>query len=423
MKQATRTRLYRLAFGLTCVLPTLCIAGAAVIRNSSSYQAALTSSWQDRLASQLGLEVHLDSVDAQLGTSPVLRGVELRDPESHAWLVRAHSVTILSLPRGLALVVGPTEVQQSGLPRLAALLHEHVLVRAGSEQPAVQWHAEAATLRNGQLAESLLDVNGKLESRVEGAELVCFFRATTMPKGQSVQVRWVRNRQINPPATGWEVHVPAAGVPCAVAVGWIPGLAALGTDCMFTGSVWSEQREGGWETELNGQFRQLDLEQLVTRQFRHKLSGVATATVNQIRVRDGRVVVAEGRLQCPGGVVGKSLLDTATRVWNVGCDPRVSEAQYLTYNQLSLDFSLQAAGLRLGAPSAVVMSDAEGPLVTLRDESPRSPTSVVQLLVPPATLQVPVTRETASLIDVLPLPEQAPLPIANGYPVLRFSLR
>jgi len=192
---------------------------------------------------------------------------------------------------------------------------------------------------------------------------------------------------------------------------------------VFQGSVWSEQQETSWDTELSGQFRQVDLEQCVTRQFRHKLSGMAVATVNQVRFRDGRIVNAEGRLQCAGGIVGKSLLETAAQVWNVNNHLRSNEAPYLAYDQLTLDFSLQASGLTLGAPASVVMSDKAGPLVTLRDNQPRSATSLVQLLVPPATLQVPATRETASLIHLLPLPEQAPLPVAEAYPVLRWSLR
>ena len=124
-----------------------------------------------------------------------------------------------------------------------------------------------------------------------------------------------------------------------------------------------------------------------------------------------------------GGVVGKSLMETAAQAWNVSCTHDESGSPYLAYDQFTLDFSLQASGLTLGAPASVVMSNKANPLVTLRDGPPRSTTSLVQLLVPPATLQVPATRETAGLIRILPLPEQAPLPVAEGYPVLRWSLR
>ena len=107
---------------------------------------------------------------------------------------------------------------------------------------------------------------------------------------------------------------------------------------------------------------------------------MAIVTMNQIRFRDGRIVSAEGRLRCLGGVVGKSLLESAAQAWNVSCTPDESDSPYLAYDQLSLDFSLQASGLTLGAPASVVMSNQAGPLVTLRNGPPRSATSLVQLL-------------------------------------------
>ena len=423
VKLATRTRICRLAFGLSCVLPTLCIAGAAVVRNSAPYQAAMLNAWTTQLESQLGLEVRIRTIEDALGPYPVLLGVELLDPESHECLASVQSALVVATSQGVAVKVGPTEVQQRSLPRLMALLHEHLLVRARGEQPLAWWNAKQVTLTDGEHAESLLDVSGDLGAKSDGAELICRFRATTMPEGQFVSLRWVRNRQVNPPATGWEVHVPASGSPCALAWGWFPSLQALGADCVFQGSVWSEQRGANWATELNGQFRQLDLEQCVTRPYRHKLSGMASLTFNELRFCDDRLVAAEGRLHSDEGVVGKALLEKAAQAWNLDCTRLQADAQYLAYKQLTLDFSLQASGLMLGAPEAVVMSDKVGPLVTIRDNRPRTATSLVQLLAPSAAQQVPATRETASLIRMLPLPEQAPTPVAEGYPVLRWSLR
>ena len=423
VKLATRTRICRLVFGLSCVLPTLCIAGAAVVRNSAPYQTALLRAWETQLEAQLGMDVRVKELEDALGPYPVLMGVELLDPESHECLARAQSVKVVIGPQGVAAIVGPAEVQQQRLQRLMTLLHEHVLVRARGQQPLVQWQAEQVTLTDGEHAESLLNVFGALDACPEGAEAFCEFRATTMPEDQCVRLRWVRNRQVSPHATGWEVHVPASGIPCALAWGWFPSLQALGTDCVFQGSAWSEQRGTSWETELSGQFRQVDLDQCVTRSYRHKLSGWATVTFNELRFRDDRVVTAEGRLHSEGGVVGKSLLEKAVQVWNLDCTPHQDDAQYLAYEQLTLDFTLQASGLTLGAPESAVMSDKVGPVVRLRDNQPRSATSLVQLLAPPSTLQVPATRETANLIRMLPLPEQAPTPVAEGYPVLRWSLR
>ncbi len=99
--------------------------------------------------------------------------------------------------------------------------------------------------------------------------------APSVAADERVRLRFVRNRQLDPPATGWELHTDSTGLPCSVALSWLPALSQLGDACVFQGSVWCEQRPAGWEAELRGVFRQVDLEQLVTRQFPHKLSGSA----------------------------------------------------------------------------------------------------------------------------------------------------
>ena len=104
--------------------------------------------------------------------------------------------------------------------------------------------------------------------------MVCEFRTTTMPEGPAgtvaVDAEW----------TGQSVcdrlggACALSGVTCAWLGAGFPSLSNLRNSYVSQGSVWSEQRETSWDTELTGQFRQIDLEQCVTRQFRH-LSSVA----------------------------------------------------------------------------------------------------------------------------------------------------
>ncbi len=100
-------------------------------------------------------------------------------------------------------------------------------------------------------------------------------------------------------------------------------------------------------------------------------------------------------------------------------------AALLRYDQLTLDFSLSSAGLNLATPEetgTAVLTDSHGALLSLTDRRPRSPLTLVQLLVPQADVQVPATRETAALFQALPLPEVSTPPAATartGYSPLR----
>ena len=185
----------------------------------------------------------------------------------------------------------------------------------------------------------------------------------------------------------------------------------------------------GWKAELAGVFRDVDLEQLVTRQFPHKLSGMAVLTLDRFQVDQGRMSEVKGRLQCAGGVVSQSLLDAAAQSWRLQQHPRAGGAPLLRYEHLALDFSLSSAGLTLATPEAAgaaVLTDRQGALLSLHDSQPRSPLSLVQLLVPQADLQVPATRETAALFRTLPLPEVSTPPASTAredYSPLRLQLR
>ena len=172
----------------------------------------------------------------------MVHDIELRDPESHEWLARVRSAEIIKTKRGWAVLLGQPQISSRGLGRLAAILHEHVLLRADGQDVPVQLVASSIELQSQDKSESVLDVRCAVESRPEGAELCVEFRAATMPADQRVRMRFVRNRQLNPAATGWELHTPATGLPCSVALAWLPALGELGDDCVFQGSVWCEQQ-------------------------------------------------------------------------------------------------------------------------------------------------------------------------------------
>jgi hypothetical protein len=413
MKFFARRRLCRAIFCLACVLPTVLVSAAVMVLHTPAYRAVQISAWQTRLSTQLGLEVELAEVTSRGAAHWLAGGLECRDPESHEWLVRVRSADMARTARGWQVTLGQPQLNARRLERLAALLHEHVLLRAGEVSAPVQLAAASVELSDESRSESILDVRSAIDARADRTELLLEFRTPLAAADQRVRVRFVRNRQLDPPATGWELHTDAGGLPCSVALNWLPALSHLGDRCVFQGSVWCEQHPAGWEAELRGVFRQVDLDQLITRQFPHKLSGAATLALHRCQVHAGQVTQAQGRLSCESGVVSQSLLDAAEQSLGVTQHARVADDGLLEYQRLALDFSLSAAGLVLAAPGTPgnsLLADSQGPLLSLRDTAPRSCLSLVQLLVPQVDLQVPATRETAAIVRALPLPQLSVTP-------------
>ncbi len=227
----------------------------------------------------------------------------------------------------------------------------------------------------------------------------------------------VRNRQLDPPATGWELHTGTVEVPCSLAQAWLPQAEELGIACAFQGSVWAERSTLGWEAEISGTFRQLDLDALVTRRFPHKLSGIADLTLHRLVVHHGRIAEARGRILSPGGVISQTLLHAAEKHLGLKNFAPSSEAISLSYGLLAFEFSLDKSGLRVVGgrdQEQTILADSQGPLLSSQGATKVPPQALVRLLVPLTDLQVPAAKETTALLQTLPLPAVNPAPTATA---------
>lgn len=428
MKFSLRRRLCRLTFVATCVLPTLASGLAALVLHAPPYRAYQAAAWRAGWSASLGLEVASAACELAGRGRWIVRDLELRDPASHAWLIRARTVQVAWTRDGYQVLLGQPQVQARHVARLAGLLHEHVLRRSDALDAPV--HLAAASLEwiGPSRSETLFELRGAAESAASGGEMLLEFRTADTGPEDRVRFRLVHNRQLDPPGTGWELHTGAAALPCSLARPWLPSLARLGDACTFQGSVWCEQKPAGWDGDCQGTLESVELDELVTRQFPHKLSGRGGLTLEQCRLENGRVTHLRGQLRSDGGVVSQSLLEAAQRAWGLTLHPRAGDAILLRYGRLALDFRLNAAELTLATPEAngAVLADSQGPLLSLAAPAVRSPLDLLHLLVPQHELQVPVARETAAMIALLPLPQLVPPSAAAAqarYAPLHLQLR
>jgi hypothetical protein len=151
----------------------------------------------------------------------------------------------------------------------------------------------------------------------------------------------------------------------------------------------------------------VQLEQLVTSQFPHKLSGQGDVTFQRLCVHRGRIVELAGELQAHDGVVSRSLLTAARDELLLSLRDPIDDATLLRYDRLGVAFTLNSQGMVLvgmNQSDETMMSDAHGPLLS-GDGKVLSPAAFLRLLVPRNEVHVPATQETASLVRMLPLPE------------------
>jgi hypothetical protein len=185
--------------------------------------------------------------------------------------------------------------------------------------------------------------------------------------------------------------------------------------------VWAERTPGGWDGDVEGIFSQVDLEQLVTYRFPHKLSGVAQVTLNRAKFRNGRLVDAAGSLISQGGTVSRSLIDASVESLRLRPSQRLDEltASPCPYQQLAFGFTINAEGLAISGncdAAGMLLADARGALLSDSKQTNLPVVALLRTLVPQSEVQVPATKETDALLHALPTPPISPPPDQNARP-------
>jgi hypothetical protein len=415
----TRRWVCFVAFLFSCVLPALIILLCGVFWHWPGYVSAEAK----RLSCQLGLDVSLDGVKYLRPGLARYEGLQLSDPETHQSLLRCRALEaqFSRLPDAegrrkpsLKLTAWQPEIQAGAAGRLWQLVAEPLELRG--ELADLDLCLSAATdliLNSPQSAITLADVQGSIERLTDGSQALLSFRLAETGTAQPTRIRVVRNRQVTPPACGFEVDTGGGAVPCALLALGVAELKCLGPDARFNGFLWANQSAGGeeplWDGEVAGQFTEIDLDRLVSERYPHKLSGTAQLNNLSARFQQGRLETGTCTLTAGPGLIGRSLVDAAAAKLSLSQDARsLPQGNMVRYQQLSLAAFLDSGGLRLQGRCAssapgTILSDGRNRLLGEPTVFSQPVAALLQMLVPQSDVQVPAARQTEWLAGHLPV--------------------
>jgi hypothetical protein len=413
------------AFVALCALPTAVV----LLWGVSRYWPGRVAAEARRLSGELGLDVSLEGMRHLRPGTVLYEGLEIADPETGKPLLRCRVVeaqwTDVADTEGrskpsLLLIASQAEVQAGGLPRLWRLVRQPLQREGGPAQLDVRLRASDLTLQTDKRAETLSDVQGSIELLSGGAQAQVDFRLAAAAASKPARIRIVRNRQLSPPASGFELDTGGGALPCGLLAMGVPELEPLGPDARFRGHVWFNEAAGGptgaWEGEVTGQLTQVDLGRLVSDRFPHKLSGTAEVSIHKARFHRSRLEEAHCSLSAGPGVISRSLVEAAAAKLALAKGEMATTDLLLPYHQLSFAAEIDAGGLKIqgicsGDEPATILCDARGPLLSDSPTQPSQPVvALLQTLVPASEVQVPATRQTDWLMQHLPLPRVVPPP-------------
>jgi len=403
-----------------CVFPTVIVGAWCVARQLPGRVEAEAS----RLESLLGLNVMLDDFSNPTPGVSLYRGVELSDPESGRTVARCRTLEA-SWVEGpdqqggsrpvLILSASQPEIEGDSFEQISRLVDRLLRGNTTAADLSVRFSAAEATFRADADSQTLTEVEGGIEPSPGGTQAEVAFRLAGVEMSEPARIRVARNRQSNPPRTGFELYTADAEFHCGTLSIGIPMLEPLGSRSRFRGYIWASMTDSGWEGQVTGRLLDVPLGSLVSDHFPHKLSGESEINIQAARFSQGRLREATGNISAGPGIVSRSLIQAAVERLTLTAGVDTAKLRDLiSYQQLSADFQIDVSGLRLAGrcqPSGAILVDRQRPLLGSSSSGPQPVVSLLRTLVPANEVQVPATEKTDWLMRHLPVP---PIELPEG---------
>ena len=420
LHQSTRRRICQASFVLFCLLPTAAIFGwSASLKSSQHLQGC-----ESLLTEQLGLKAKLAAVAHPQPGVMLLYGLELNDPETDQSIFSCRLLEATAIEGRLVLDFKEPLVEADRLYQLWDLLGRRLRGELATREP-IELSSCNLTIRHAR-GEQTYEIDGARIEREEAGEAAELrFKLPGVEMAEPASVRIVRNRQRQPPSTRFALSTGGGSLPCSLFAALCDVEGAFGAAATFSGRLWADDTDLGWEAEIAGRFEKIDLGQLVSSRFPHILEGEATLELTDAKIRESQLVEAHGNLTAGPGEVSVSLVQAAVAELACSTDPSfrsLNARDHGPYERMAFNFGLDGEGLRLAGvcedqpPGAVLIGGAYSSLWLRSTDRPLPAVALLRMLSPASEEQAPATSATRKLIPWLPMPPVVRPTKAGGAP-------
>ncbi len=418
MHERTRKLICRATFVSCCALPTLCTFLLVLWFYTPWYQNWLVARTEASLQDWLGLRFEIESIEPLAPGAMRLNGVVAYDPETNVEVGRAYKVQ-WARGKQLGIVVHQPELRSAQLPHAWKLIHDRFLCRPELTAERARIVARDLSIHSTAGSATINDLDVYVQPAEQSTELTASFMLAGRNGTRPAIISAVRDRSQDLPHTEWVLRTGDTPLPCSVLAEYLPVMKLVGPRAEFMGGLRWSLREQGWQIDLSScRFTAVELGRLFDGPWR-QLTGLADIDLLRCRVEDGRFVDLSGQLVVNDrGRIGRDLFAEAQRSLGIQINPNRSTAQAsdngpgqdVWFDHLKLVYELEEQNLKLGAQVF-----ESGQLIASKTlESPAVPAvNVANLFAPDHAVSLPVSMQTKSLLDMLPLPN---LPLENSRP-------
>ena len=418
LHEATRKRLVRsliLALGL---IPLLVLGFLSLGYWSPYYQAHLKKDWESRVGANLGVRVLAGKFTVLTPEQFVAQDVVLFHPETDTPLAKIRKIAGWIQPQGWSIVLEAPQLDASQLESVFELLHDGFLCKPQTRERmlAISVPQGLEVYHNAGVTQ-FRQVEILMKPTENRSSIVSKFAYADEPFGQ-IQVQVVRDHAPGNLATRIEVRSPKTWIACSNFSDRFKVLQAFGPSAQFRGVLEAQWSPDGWDAIVQGDLDRVQFADL-TSPVGSPFKGIGGISLSQLNLRDGRILYAQGKLDCQQGVLQTDWIRKASQWLQLPSkwESQLSESQSI--DAMSVGFELSPEGLRL---SGKLPGPSQWPPVAIQlgQATVCTPKQAVALTSLVAALQAVPGLESPSegavdlnamhLASILPWPSKVPTP-------------
>jgi hypothetical protein len=396
MHDRTRRLICRWLFLLLALLPSTLLMGWSVYERSDAGSQARLARWQLKLEQVLQADVSIDAVRPIFPGTVVLENVIVRLPGSSSRLVTVKSIRLSSRqPASIHLEQVILPVNQ--LDRWRGWLERWSCQFDPGQSLRVT--AQSVIFQRPDGGHPFGDLVGVIRGSEEATEATFnLWQEGSAGDPLAVQCAQDHNR---PGETRWIVQTGSTPLATRLLAELVPGFARLGSQGSYEGYFSVLQTADDCELQLLGRLDKIDLGLLSGRPLSGMLSGSAAIDIRQCLVQGGACQLLDATLHASSGTVDANWLQSLVRSWG-GTPLAAARGQRLPYSQLQCRIELTREGIRLSSPSGdAVLRLGEQVIVPAPAAAWLSIPTIVSLLAPPGSEQLPATADSIRLFQAL----------------------
>ncbi|QDT08934.1 hypothetical protein [Planctomycetes bacterium K23_9] len=428
MHERTERAIARLLFVFCCAIPTFFTFAIVFVSWTPWYHNRQLAEIQARLSRETGLVVTVDDFEQISPYRMCLHRVCIHEPETNLEVAKVERITWICEDERIGVRIEKPELQSPQLAHAWQLVHDRFLCRPKLTKVPVKITANDLTIHSETGSMSMSDLLMWIKPRPHSVEAT--LQCLTPGRNRfPVNVTAIRDRSTDKPKTRWTLETGPTALPCSALAGYLPLLKRLGSDAEFTGKLtWESEFSGGWSVDLGGaRFSSIDLGS-VFEDLPHSIRGKADLVLDRCQIVPGQSVNLSGTVRSTKGWIRSSLLSAMENELGFVVDQQAVQnpSGEVFYELMALHFQMNGWDLSLrGACNKekfyeFVRQDIAlyGPRRELALSDGRSIAAIrlAHAIAPQHSEVVPISKQTAGLVELFVPPSQPVAPNEAGGP-------